>query len=52
MGEKRLKVAIAGPGGRAFDRSELLESEHEVTLIERNAEHLDVDAIPRALAAR
>src|SRR6478736_6758357 len=49
MGDKRLKVAIAGAGavGRSIAR-ELLESEHEVTLIERNAEHLDVDAIPSA----
>src|SRR5512139_2134472 len=44
-----MKVAIAGAGavGRSIAR-ELLESEHEVTLIERNAEHLDVDAIPTA----
>ena len=49
MTEKRLKVAIAGAGavGRSIAR-ELLESEHEVTLIERNAEHVDVDAIPSA----
>ncbi|KDE97816.1 potassium channel family protein [Mycolicibacterium sp. ELW1] len=49
MGDKRLKVAIAGAGavGRSIAR-ELLESEHDVTLIERNAEHLDVDAIPAA----
>ena len=44
-----MKVAIAGAGavGRSIAR-ELLENEHEVTLIERNAEHIDVDAIPAA----
>jgi trk system potassium uptake protein TrkA len=44
-----MKVAIAGAGavGRSIAR-ELVENGHEVTLIERNAEHVDVDAIPAA----
>ncbi|MDH6193543.1 trk system potassium uptake protein TrkA [Mycobacterium frederiksbergense] len=44
-----MKVAIAGAGavGRSIAR-ELLENNHEVTLLERNAEHIDVDAIPAA----
>jgi trk system potassium uptake protein len=44
-----MKVAIAGAGavGRSIAR-ELLENGHDVTLIERNAEHIDVDAIPAA----
>ncbi|CAJ1505811.1 potassium channel family protein [[Mycobacterium] burgundiense] len=44
-----MKVAIAGAGavGRSIAR-ELLENSHDVTLIERNAEHIDVDAIPAA----
>jgi trk system potassium uptake protein len=43
-----VKVAIAGAGavGRSIAR-ELLEN-HEVTLLERNPEHVDVDAIPAA----
>lgn len=44
-----MKVAIAGAGavGRSIAR-ELLESNHEVTLLERNPGHIDVDAIPSA----
>ncbi len=44
-----MKVAIAGAGavGRSIAR-ELIENGHEVTLIERNAEHIDIDAIPAA----
>jgi trk system potassium uptake protein TrkA len=44
-----VKVAIAGAGavGRSIAR-ELVENGHDVTLIERNAEHIDVDAIPAA----
>ncbi|KUI24194.1 potassium transporter TrkA [Mycobacterium sp. IS-1742] len=44
-----MKVAIAGAGavGRSIAR-ELLESNHEVTLLERNPDHIDVDAIPAA----
>lgn len=44
-----MKVAIAGAGavGRSIAR-ELLENGHEVTLVERNAGHIDVDAIPAA----
>lgn len=44
-----MKVAIAGAGavGRSIAR-ELIESNHEITLLERNPEHLDVDAIPAA----
>jgi trk system potassium uptake protein len=44
-----MKVAIAGAGavGRSIAR-ELVENGHDVTLIERNAEHIDVDAIPAA----
>lgn len=44
-----MKVAIAGAGavGRSIAR-ELLESNHEVTLLERNPGHIDVDAIPAA----
>ncbi|MCV7258035.1 potassium channel family protein [Mycobacterium shimoidei] len=44
-----MKVAISGAGavGRSIAR-ELIESNHEVSLIERNPEHLDVDAIPAA----
>ena len=47
-----MKVAIAGAGavGRSIAR-ELIENGHEVTLIERNAEHIDVDAIPRRALA-
>ena len=43
-----MKVAIAGAGavGRSIAR-ELLEN-HEVTLLERNPDHVDVDAIPAA----
>lgn len=43
-----MKVAIAGAGavGRSIAR-ELVEN-HEVTLLERNPDHLDVDAIPAA----
>ena len=43
-----MKVAIAGAGavGRSIAR-ELVES-HEVTLLERNPDHIDVDAIPAA----
>ncbi len=44
-----MKVAIAGAGavGRSIAR-ELLENGHEVTLLERNPDHIDVDAIPAA----
>ncbi|ORA31331.1 potassium channel family protein [Mycobacterium aquaticum] len=44
-----MKVAIAGAGavGRSIAR-ELLENNHDVTLLERNLEHIDVDAIPAA----
>ena len=44
-----MKVAIAGAGavGRSIAR-ELVENRHEVTLIERNRNHVDVDAIPGA----
>ncbi|WP_019969355.1 TrkA family potassium uptake protein [Mycobacterium sp. 141] len=44
-----MKVAIAGAGavGRSIAR-ELLENNHEVTLLERNLDHIDVDAIPAA----
>ncbi|MFN8226121.1 MAG: TrkA family potassium uptake protein [Mycobacterium sp.] len=44
-----MKVAIAGAGavGRSIAR-ELIESDHDVSLIERNADHIDVDAIPGA----
>ncbi|GFG69141.1 potassium channel family protein [Mycolicibacter senuensis] len=44
-----MKVAVAGAGavGRSIAR-ELLESEHQVTLIERNPEHIDVDEIAEA----
>ena len=40
-----MKVAIAGAGavGRSVAR-ELIENEHDVTLIERKPEHIDVDA--------
>jgi trk system potassium uptake protein TrkA len=48
-GVAAMKVAISGAGavGRSIAR-ELIESGHEVTLIERNLEHVDVDAIPVA----
>src|ERR1700735_5716249 len=44
-----MKVAIAGAGavGRSVAR-ELIENEHDITLIERKPEHIDVDAIPEA----
>ena len=44
-----MKVAIAGAGavGRSIAR-ELLENNHDVTLLERNPSHIDVDAIPAA----
>src|SRR3984893_3781452 len=44
-----MKVAVAGAGavGRSVSR-ELLENGHDVTLIERNPDHVDVDAIPAA----
>src|SRR6476646_122695 len=47
LGE-RMKVAIAGAGavGRSIAR-ELVEN-HDVTLLERNPDHIDVDAIPSA----
>lgn len=44
-----MKVAIAGAGavGRSIAR-ELLDSNHDVTLLERSPDHIDVDAIPAA----
>ncbi|EUA34512.1 NADP oxidoreductase coenzyme F420-dependent family protein [Mycobacterium xenopi 3993] len=44
-----MKVAISGAGavGRSIAR-ELIESGHEVTLIERNVDHVDVDSVPAA----
>src|SRR6201996_7789736 len=44
-----MKVLVAGAGavGRSVTR-ELIGNGHDVTLIERNAEHIDVDAIPAA----
>lgn len=44
-----MKVAIAGAGavGRSIAR-ELVENSHDVTLIERNPDHFDIDAIPAA----
>lgn len=44
-----MKVAIAGAGavGRSIAR-ELVENSYDVTLIERNAGHYDVEAIPAA----
>ena len=44
-----MRVAIAGAGavGRSIAR-ELVENQHEVSLIERNPGHFDVDAIPAA----
>lgn len=44
-----MRVAIAGAGavGRSIAR-ELLDSNHDVTLLERDPEHIDVDAIPAA----
>lgn len=44
-----MKVAIAGAGavGRSIAR-ELLDSNHEVMLLERNIDHIEVDAIPAA----
>src|SRR5258708_22283793 len=43
---ERMKVAIAGAGavGRSIAR-DLLEN-HDVTLLERNPDHIDIDAIP------
>ena len=45
----KLKVAIAGAGavGRSIAR-ELVENSYDVTLIERNADHYDAEAIPGA----
>src|SRR6185437_11092170 len=44
-----MKVAVAGAGavGRSVTR-ELVENGHDITLIERNPDHLDSDAIPAA----
>jgi len=44
-----MKVAIAGAGavGRSI-AGELLDSGHEVTLLERNPDHVDIDAVPAA----
>ncbi|MEZ0367004.1 TrkA family potassium uptake protein [Mycobacterium sp. pUA109] len=44
-----MRVAIAGAGavGRSIAR-ELIESGHQVSLIERNPDHVDVDAITEA----
>ena len=43
-----MKVAIAGAGavGRSIARE--LVGSHEVTLLERNPDHIDVDAVPAA----
>ncbi|CAM5716198.1 TrkA family potassium uptake protein [Mycolicibacterium aubagnense] len=43
-----MKVAIAGAGavGRSIARE--LVDHHEVTLLERNPDHIDVDAVPAA----
>ena len=48
-GPRAMKVTIAGAGavGRSVAR-ELLENGHDVSLIERNPEHIDVDAIKGA----
>lgn len=44
-----MKVAIAGAGavGRSIAR-ELLENNHDITLIERNPDHIDANALPAA----
>src|ERR1700721_1746523 len=44
-----MKVAVAGAGavGRSVTR-ELVGNGHDVTLLERNPDHVDVDAIPAA----
>src|SRR4051812_32178207 len=44
-----MKVAVAGAGavGRSVTR-ELVENHHQVTLVERNPDHVDTDAIPAA----
>ena len=44
-----MRVAIAGAGavGRSIAR-ELIDSGHEVCLIERNADHIDAESIPAA----
>lgn len=44
-----MRVAIAGAGavGRSLAR-ELIDNKHDVTLIERKADHIDPDAIPAA----
>ncbi|MDT5252623.1 MAG: trk/ktr system potassium uptake protein [Mycobacterium sp.] len=44
-----MKVAVAGAGavGRSVTR-ELVENGHDVSLIDRNPEHIEVDAIPAA----
>jgi trk system potassium uptake protein len=44
-----MKVAIAGAGavGRSI-AGELIEYDHEVTLVERNPDHIAVDAVPGA----
>ena len=44
-----MRVAVAGAGavGRSIAR-ELLDSQHQVTLIERNPEHLTIEEIPEA----
>jgi trk system potassium uptake protein TrkA len=44
-----MKIAIAGAGavGRSIAR-ELIENSHDVTLLERNPDHIDVDDIPAA----
>lgn len=42
-----MKVVVAGAGavGRSVAR-ELIANAHDVTLIERNSDHVDDDAIP------
>ena len=47
-----MKVAIAGAGavGRSIAR-ELVDNHHDVTLIERNAEHVEVGSLHSAVLA-
>ena len=43
-----MKVAIAGAGAVRRSIARELVDAHEVTLLERNPDHIDVDAIPAA----